>query len=105
MIVLHVEEVTPKTIRMRLEGEAPTVQFRLMGYLEVDRAKGAFTRFDVVAFNEKGHHNFRANNYSPLGISFELIKPEKPLDFLPPYGISADWHADYRNYHREYFAR
>ncbi len=115
---LTVEAVSAKEVRLRLEGYANlhnprsglrTYQSqsvkahslnrripldydpRLIGSLAYDPARGAFTRFDIVALGDvRGRPNGenivaeRVGEANPLGIAFELVTDPRPADLLPP---------------------
>jgi hypothetical protein len=64
---------------------------RLLGFLEYDPAKKAFTRFDIVSLGdfwggdcEGGRH--REVGRMPLGISFELARGNTVQDRILPCG-------------------
>jgi hypothetical protein len=62
---------------------------RLLGYLEFDRHKGVFRRFDVVAlgdhFGRLGICDSAARpGLQPLGIAFELVTTGAPAERIPP---------------------
>jgi hypothetical protein len=111
---LVVEDVSPRQIRMRLEGfvhwgsdydeskaTTPNGALRqgfetpLFGRLEYDRTKQAFTRCDIVApgqvwgrwgdANGKSMYVERPGK-SPFGFAFELATGNSPSDRLPPGG-------------------
>ena len=116
---LTVEAVTLSKVRLRLDGFAKlhnprphligsksrTMQIsqsqipldyepRLLGYLAYDRAKKAFTRFDIVALGDvhgrpvdENLMGERIGKANPLGIAFELVADPKPADFLSPKGL------------------
>lgn len=104
---LIVEQPLGDTVRMRLEGEVHlkrergkgyqqggliTYTPRLFGYLEFDRAKLAFTRFDIVAIGDMTGRPLNENDMgerpgsNPLGIAFELVVNPTPADLLFPRG-------------------
>lgn len=100
---LVAESVTPDTLRLRLEGSAslqepgrdePSVyRPALLGRLEVDRARGRLTRFDLLALGDasglprdaNGKIAFRRGAY-PVGIAFELVADPTPAERLHPRG-------------------
>jgi hypothetical protein len=100
---LVVEEVTPGRLRLRLEGHAnlrqeerdepSTYQPALLGFMEVDRSRGAIARFDVLALGKasglprdaNGKIAFRKGAY-PVGIVFELVPSPTPAERLHPRG-------------------
>jgi hypothetical protein len=106
---LTVEEVTPKKVRLRLDGFARLGKVppdavangkracidqwgyepRLLGFLEYDPRAKVFTRFDIVAlgdhFGRLGICDSAARiGLQPLGITFELAKGDRPADRVPP---------------------
>ncbi len=111
---LYVDEVTPLRICLRLRGHvhwgrdydasqattpngplAQGFETRLDGRLEYDRARQAFTRFDVVAPGEVWGRWGDANGNSmyverpgrnPFGFALELASGDSPTDRLPPGG-------------------
>jgi len=109
-LTLTVDAVTPRKVRLRLNGfgklgKVPPAAIaegkiasldhwgyepRVLGFLEYDPQKLVFTRFDIVAL---GEHFGRLGNgrrapsrigLQPLGISFELIKGDQPADRIAP---------------------
>jgi hypothetical protein len=113
-LTLTIESVTPQFIRMRMDGFArlgsdfatadaaakekrssPGYEPDVLGYLEVDRKKNKFTRFDLVAlgdtFGQLGgdlKYLYRADR-NPLGVAFELVRPDAPIAdrTVPPRGM------------------
>ena len=111
---LVVTDVSPQMIRMHLVGNvhwgsdydasqaiSPNgplrlgFETRLYGRLEYDRAKKAFTRFDIVAPGEVWGRWGDANGKSmyverpgrsPFGFAFELATGDSPTDRIPPGG-------------------
>jgi hypothetical protein len=108
-MTLTVTEASADAILLRLDGfarlgkEAPPVattnspvcldqwgyEPRLLGYLEYDLRKQAFTRFDIVAlgdhFGRLGICDSAARpGYQPLGIAFELVTTDSPAERIPP---------------------
>jgi hypothetical protein len=106
-IHLTVTEVTPRNIRMSLDGSARLAThdrgsgafnkegkvdtFQLLGRLEYDRAKKVFTRFAVVAFSETGHYDEINRKVLPLGVAFELTRGDTPADRVPPSSYGKDY--------------
>jgi hypothetical protein len=109
-LALVVEEVTADRLRLRLQGFAHLGQpfdpdlkvtledgesqgvgyeARLDGYLDYDRAKEVFTRFDVVVLGDyygKMHgslYNVYRPGRQPLGIAWELIDGKSPAGPVP----------------------
>jgi hypothetical protein len=108
-LTLTIQEVSKAQVRLRLEGQAklgkePPAEAvagrtacvkdwgyepRLLGFLEYDPQKRVFTRFDVLAlgdhFGRLGICDSGARpGLQPLGISFELVKGDRPADQVPP---------------------
>lgn len=107
---LTVEAAGPEQVRLRLDGFARLGQDppaavaqgriasltlwgyepRVLGYLEYDPRRRAFTRFDAVAlgdhFGRFGSSTVSASRVGlqPLGISFELVQGDRPADLVPP---------------------
>jgi hypothetical protein len=105
-LTLTVTQATDERVAMRLEGEVLIhteagrgqrgFEARLIGELAVDRKKGAFERFDVVAIGEhwgESRTDDAREGRSPLGIAFELVTGDAPADRVPPQG--ARWLAGY----------
>lgn len=113
-IKLTVEDVTAHGFKLRLDGVARLgavfdqaecekrgwqqsggvgYEPRLLGYLEYDAKKGAFTRFDAVALGDYygtlggDLRYFYRPGRNPLGISFELVSAEVPGNRVPPMGF------------------
>jgi hypothetical protein len=102
-LALTVEEATPTGLRLRLNGSARfrtrgpehgapgkdgrVDEFRLLGFLQYDAAKRAFTRFDVVALCETGHYDEIGKKLVPLGVAFELTRGETPADRVRPHSL------------------
>jgi hypothetical protein len=91
---LTVEEVSPKEVRLRLNGDAvladrPTVaeatyayEPHLLGFLTYNREDRAFRQFDVVALGTWTTRKSRV----PVGIAFELVSGKAPAERVPPRG-------------------
>jgi len=111
---LKVVKASPDQLQLQVEGfarirdghirnEDLTRKFeaRLYGYLEYDRKKGEFTRFDVLALGETyggfeaglGHFGYTRPGRSPYGISFELVGNDaSPVErHIPPRGSGATY--------------
>jgi hypothetical protein len=111
---LTVEAVAEGKVRLRLDGHAklgkqasPTVlagkiasmdqwgyEPKMLGFLEYDPQKQAFTRFDMVALGDQfGRVGLTIGaarpGCQPLGITFELVKGDRPADRVPPGSASA----------------
>src|SRR5262249_39602238 len=112
-IQMTVEEVLPEGLRLSLEGfvhlgnphkpgwgplksqkdshQVLGYEARLRGFLNFDRTKQAFTRFDIVALGDmygdavEDNWLFRPGRH-PVGFSFELVGGTTPVDRLPPRG-------------------
>lgn len=113
-LTLKVEAVSETTIKMRMEGfallgsdfataDAAAKQKRsssgyepsLLGFLEYDRQKKAFTRFDLLAlgstYGQLGgdlKYLYRPGRH-PLGVAFELVPKDGPIAdrTVPPRGM------------------
>ncbi len=113
-VALVVDNVSPQIIEMKLEGHvhwgsdydeskatspngplAQGFETTLDGRLVYDRAKGAFTQFDIVAPGEVWGRWGDANGKSmyverpgrsPFGFAFELTTDTSPTDRIPPGG-------------------
>jgi hypothetical protein len=99
-LTLTVEEVTPATVRLRLDGSALLAtdkdaakadrgfDVRLLGNVQYDRAKQRIDRFDVVAvgdhWGEGGYTGGARPGRQPLGIAFELAGGKAAADLVPP---------------------
>jgi hypothetical protein len=101
-LALTVEGVSDSTIRYRLDGSVllatepdPAtarcgLQGKVTGIATVDRAKGAFTRFDVVLIAEcwgalNQHNAVSREGRNPVGFAFEL-GTGAAVDSVPPQG-------------------
>ena len=93
-----VENVSPDTIRLRLEGFARLSQGRgekstsyspsLLGYLVYDRGAKKITRFEMIALGSVMNtpRGVRPGSH-PLGIAFEMVqKPTAPERVVPRGG-------------------
>jgi len=99
-LTLTVDDVTPASIRLRLDGSAVLAtkadvekaergfDVRFLGYIGYDRTKKAIDRFDVVAAGDhwgEGTHTRRARpGKMPLGVAFELSDGKSGADRVPP---------------------
>jgi hypothetical protein len=97
---LTVTEVSSERIRLRLDGSARFVihgpeygakgkegkvdDFRLLGFLDYDARREAFTRFDMVALSETGHFDEAGQAIRPLGVAFQLTRGDVPADRVAP---------------------
>jgi hypothetical protein len=102
-LTLTVQHITREKFTLRLEGSARLRQPgregtafyepALLGFLEYDRTRKAFTRFDLLALgtasglptNANGVVTPRKGPY-PLGIAFELVADPTPAERLHPRG-------------------
>src|ERR1043166_7715619 len=102
-LTLTVQDVTAEKLVLKLDGDArlqqagrdepSTYQPAIFGYLEYDRAKKRFTRFDMLALgtasglprDANGKIAFRKGAY-PVGIAFELVTTPTPAERLHPRG-------------------
>lgn len=100
---LIVRELTPERMLLELEGRAELKQAErdepatyrpsIRGRLDYDRARGVFTRFELLALgpasgmprDANGKIAFRAGAY-PVGIAFELVPAPTPAERLHPRG-------------------
>jgi len=100
---LVVEDVTAGTLRLALEGKAElgqperdepaTYRPALRGRIDVDRARGVLTRFELLALGDasglprdaNGKLAFRVGSY-PVGIAFDLLTAPTPAERLHPRG-------------------
>lgn len=87
-------ESTDRTTRLRLDGsaalkqhddkdKAAAVRFDVLGFLDYDVPKRAFTRFDVVAVGADAHYDECTDTNMPLGVALR-IAGEKPIDRVWP---------------------
>jgi hypothetical protein len=108
-LMLTVTEVSPRVVRLRLDGSArlgkaapPGVQAgrkacidqwgyepRVLGFLDYDRTARGFTRFDIVALGDQFGRLGICDSASrpgcePLGIAFELVTTDAPAERIPP---------------------
>jgi hypothetical protein len=107
-LTLTVEEITPASHRLRLEGSALLAtdasaakaergyEVRLLGYLDYNPRKKAIQRFDIVAlgghWGEGTYTRGARSGRTPLGIAFELARGDTPADQVPPQG-AREWQA------------
>lgn len=100
---LTVEDVTPDTLRLRLDGSASYTtrgeehgvqspdgrrdDFTLRGSLDYDRKGKVFRRFDVVALSDTGHYDQIGERLVPLGVAFELTDAKLPADRVRPHSL------------------
>ncbi|HZT81442.1 MAG TPA: hypothetical protein VFA26_14535 [Gemmataceae bacterium] len=113
-MTLTVEAVTPKEVRLRLDGSALLAtkadpkeadrgyDVRLLGYVTYDPAARKVTRFDVVAVGDHwGEGTFTRGarpGRAPLGVAFELSAGKSAADTVPPQG-AREW-AEYMGRNR-----
>jgi len=110
-LTLTVESVTPESVSMRLDGTARLgkefdekgksgkntrgCDVRILGYVAVDRARKAITKFDVVGLGlawgnkmEYLHREIRLDAEPWMyGIAVELVETRRPIDLVPPYNM------------------
>jgi hypothetical protein len=110
-LTLTVETATAESLSMRLDGTAKLgkemddkgkaekssrgSEVRVLGYVTVDRAKKAITRFDVVglgqAWGNKMEYTSREIKLDAYpwmyGIAVELVETRRPIDLVPPYNM------------------
>jgi len=110
-LTLTVESVSADALTLRLDGTAKlgkefeeaakTEKYtrgsdvRVLGYVGVDRAKAAITRFDVVglglAWGNKMEYQRREIRLDSMpwmyGIAVELVTTRRPIDLVPPYNM------------------
>jgi hypothetical protein len=105
-IALTVEDASAALVNLRLEGfvkavavgKQPGQKFgyepRLLGRLEYDVRRKAFTRFDLLALGDAYGQGFAGHAGCPWGsrrnpyaISFELCQGKRPVDRLVPLGF------------------
>jgi len=113
---LTVERVTDTAVLIRLEGSARTgkpfeasgeasgCDLQLLGFLEIDRAKGRFTRVDVLGLGEgwgkkvnvarSGKKDAPARRW-PIGIALELATGDRSVDRTPPKYVAPYIGYDY----------
>ena len=102
---MTVQEVSNGEIRLRLTGSALLVngdatttlrrcEANFLGYLNYDRDKRAFTRFDVMALGDYDlHESTRQRQRTDitvakvLGIAFDLATPGTLGFGMPPYAL------------------
>jgi hypothetical protein len=115
-LALTVEKVSAEGVDLRLEGtvkngaefdpadiHAHGSEFRILGFLRTDPARGRLTRFDVLALGEvwgkdradrpKGYYGYlnwawdcrgKEHRRHLIGLSFELVPGESALDRIAP---------------------
>jgi hypothetical protein len=108
---LTVESVSADSLTLRLDGAAKLGKdfdengksgkntrgsdVRVLGYVGVDRARKAITRFDVVGLGlawgnkmEYLHREIRLDSEPWMyGIAVELVTTRRPIDLVPPYNM------------------
>lgn len=99
-LTLTVEETTPR-LKVRLEGIATLTSdadlgkaargydARLLGDLEFDAQRKAFTRFDILALGDYWGGDYEGGRFkrpgrTPLGIAFSLTTSDTAVDRVPP---------------------
>jgi len=96
-------KVVGNTIHLEGTAKGNGPDFQLRGRLEIDAANRTFTRFDLTAFSEQGHTDKQTGAQVPLGIAFELGRPERPMDLVPPYFFTLDRGGDPKRMLEAYF--
>jgi hypothetical protein len=107
---LTVEEVTPRTLRLRLDGSARLAThdagsgargkegkvdtYQILGFLAYDRQANVFKRFDMVALSETGHYDESNVKTLPLGVAFELTRGDTPMERLRPSSYGRDYFGE-----------
>ncbi len=117
---IKVVAVDDRWIHMEMTGQAwigkkGDYPVRLNGRLTVDRRRGEFSRFDLIALGkddgdfrtaeERSQRNsfwYRVGPQSKvvMAIAFEMIEGVRPIDRVPPYAIMFD---SEKTYGRPYF--
>jgi hypothetical protein len=95
-LTFEVLESSSALLRLSLSGKAQGggPEFQVEGLLDYAPARKTFTRFDLVAFSERGHVDKKSKDSLPLGIAFELGSGERAMDRVPPYFFTLDHWAD-----------
>jgi hypothetical protein len=104
---LTVAEVTPASVRLRLDGSARLVThdrgsgavdkegkvdaYQVLGILSYDRKQESFTRFDLVGLSETGHYDDIHRKALPLGVAFQLAHGQAPADRVAPSSFGKDY--------------
>lgn len=96
-MTLTVEDVSPKSIRLRIDGKANLDNGKtsyhpvLLGYLTYDRAAKRVTDFRMVALGTVNNtpRGVRPGAH-PLGIAFEYVANPKPSELVHPRGARDD---------------
>jgi hypothetical protein len=106
---LKVEKVSEKSIEVRLdarmkraagENDPVALDFRMLGFLTYDREKDFWTRFDAVALGDvTGGMDVGGTGHVGIpdrlvGISFERVTGERPIDLSPPIQITTPFRGD-----------
>jgi hypothetical protein len=110
-LTLTVDDVAPGSFTMRLDGAAKLgkeledkarkekntrgSEVRVLGYVGVDRARKAITRFDIVGLGlawgnkmDYVHREIRLDAFPWMyGIAVELVETRRPIDLVPPYNM------------------
>jgi hypothetical protein len=110
-LTVTVERMNAESISLRLDGAARLGKefdeqakvgkntrgsdVRVLGYVSVDRARKAITRFDVVGLGlawgnkmEYLHREIRLDSEPWMyGIAVELVETRRPIDLVPPYNM------------------
>ncbi|MEX2185420.1 MAG: hypothetical protein WD875_01445 [Pirellulales bacterium] len=107
-MTLTVVEATAAALKLRLDGEVLLstdadgekakrgYDARLLGHIEIDRAKPAVKRFDIVALgNHWGDSTYTRGarpGRTPFGIAFELADGKQAADAVPPQA-AREWNG------------
>jgi hypothetical protein len=122
-LTLTVEEASDTMVRLRLQGRvvieanAKTAQKtngydgHLLGYLDYDRSKKAFTRFDVVAvgdarwYDPTGYVNIdKTLGHLTVGMAFEIAPAGTGFALLVPRYLGDGGERGYKGAMQEYLA-
>jgi hypothetical protein len=103
---LTVTSVADGMVRLRLEGTARLAPydggrlklglggkedlFQFLGYLTYKAGKG-WTRCDLVAYSPTGHFDEVNGKVTGLGVAFELVQSDTPMDRFPPSCLAKDY--------------
>lgn len=115
-LVLTVEGVSSNAVDLRLDGFAETgkefdpaapaegCSMRFLGYLSYDLSRKRFVRFDAVGVGEcwgkrtnaaRSGKNDAPLQRWPLGVAFELVTGDRPVDRTPPKCVAPYVACDY----------
>ena len=65
--------------------------YAILGFAELDRARGRLTRFDLVAYSATGHFDEIHGKTLPFGVACELTAGDAPADRAPPSSYTKDY--------------